>query len=331
MNIPKLLSVTLGITLGLLAQAQAQTFLTNGLVAYYPFNGNANDQTTNANNGTPNNAVLTADKLNQAANAYAFNGANAFISAPNKAYLTFPNGGDFSISVWAAFSSVASPNFYFIGCDNGPGNNPKWILQYGQLALLPTPPAGNFVTFHMSRGLNVGYALATTPHNPALGTWHHYLVTKAGTSYTLYIDGALAIGATNYMNDHGVLKVIATGPSAMESGITAPLTIGEAESGGFVNGKLDDIRIYNRALPSSEVAQLYAIESGPRVDLIKAVKPSFYNLTLTTNYQMQVSGDMSTWTNYGSPFTAISTNMIWPQYFDVANWNSLFFRLQVSP
>ena len=70
---------------------------------------------------------------------------------------------------------------------------------------------------------------------------------------------------------------------------------------------------------------------GPIVNLIKAVKPSFSNLTPTTNYQLQVSADLSNWTNQGSPFTATNTSMVYPQYWDVDNWNQLFFRLQVAP
>lgn len=70
---------------------------------------------------------------------------------------------------------------------------------------------------------------------------------------------------------------------------------------------------------------------GPKVDLIKAVKPSFANLRVGTKYQLQSSADMKTWTNQGSPFTATNTSMVYPQYWDVDNWNSLFFRLQVGP
>ncbi|HNU52080.1 MAG TPA: immunoglobulin domain-containing protein, partial [Verrucomicrobiota bacterium] len=244
-----------------------------GLIAYYPFNGNANDESGNGNNGSAHNAVLTGDRFNATASAYAFNGANAYVSAPNRDYLSFPEGGDFSIGVWAAFDSEPTPNMYFLGCDNGPGDHPKWILQYGQLGLLPTPPAGNFVTFHMSGGPGIGYALACTPYSPSLGSWHHYLVSKAGTVYTLYIDGAPATGSTNYMNDHGVLKVITEGPAAAESGMTAPLTIGQAEGGGFVNGKLDDVRIYNRALSATEVAALYEMERPMLTDGLLAYYP----------------------------------------------------------
>jgi len=46
---------------------------------------------------------------------------------------------------------------------------------------------------------------------------------------------------------------------------------------------------------------------------------------------LQVSGNLTTWTNQGSVFTATNNNMVYPQYFDVDNWDKLFFRLQVSP
>jgi hypothetical protein len=79
----------------------------------------------------------------------------------------------------------------------------------------------------------------------------------------------------------------------------------------------------------------YAIPApAPIVSLIRAIKavqPSFSTLSLGRNYQLQVSTDLNAWTNQGSPFTATNTSMIFPQYFDVDNWNQLFFRLQVAP
>ena len=99
----------------------------------------------------------------------------------------------------------------------------------------------------------------------------------------------------------------------------------------FLRGSLSNIRIYNRALSSDEVAQLYAYESLPIVGLRKAVSPSLSNLYLGTNYQLQVSTELSTWTNNGPPFTPTNTVMDYPQYVDVENWGSLFFRLQAAP
>jgi len=97
-------------------------------------------------------------------------------------------------------------------------------------------------------------------------------------------------------------------------------------------GRLDDFRIYNRALSSNEVQQLYQYESTPQVALLQAVSPSFSNLSLGTNYQLQVSTNLNgSFTNCGSAFTATNSSMTYPQFFNVANWNQLFFRLQVVP
>jgi hypothetical protein len=113
---------------------------------------------------------------------------------------------------------------------------------------------------------------------------------------------------------------------------SVPVTIG-ANPGfyQYFGGKIDAVRIYNRAISESEVQQLYVYESGPQVSLIEAVMPSFSNLTLGSNYQLQVSGNLNTWTNQGPAFIATNTTMVYPQYFNVANWGQLFFRVQVAP
>lgn len=68
--------------------------------------------------------------------------------------------------------------------------------------------------------------------------------------------------------------------------------------------------------------------STVQIGLIKAVKPSFSGLSVGTNYQLQVSSNLNTWTNQGAVFTATNASMVYPQYWDVANWNQLFFRLE---
>lgn len=70
---------------------------------------------------------------------------------------------------------------------------------------------------------------------------------------------------------------------------------------------------------------------NPSTALVKAVKPSFSNLFVGTNYQLQVSSSLNAWTNQGSVFTATNASMVYPQYWDVDNWGQLFFRLQESP
>jgi hypothetical protein len=74
-----------------------------------------------------------------------------------------------------------------------------------------------------------------------------------------------------------------------------------------------------------------AIQPQPTVALLRAVRPSFSNLNLGKNYQLQVSSDLNTWTNQGATFSATNSSMAYPQYWDVDNWSQLFFRLQVAP
>lgn len=71
-----------------------------------------------------------------------------------------------------------------------------------------------------------------------------------------------------------------------------------------------------------------AVRSGPRVDLIKAVKPSLSNLEIGANYVLQISSDATNWTPQGDSFTATNRVMIYPNYWDVENWSQLFFRVQ---
>ena len=69
-----------------------------GLVAWYPFNGNANDSSGNGNNGTVSGATLTTDRFGNPGKAYSFNGTNAYISVPNSSSLSIV--GDITISAW---------------------------------------------------------------------------------------------------------------------------------------------------------------------------------------------------------------------------------------
>src|SRR5258706_6951163 len=62
------------------ANIHAQSFLTNGLVAYYPFNGNADDASGNGNNGTVNGATLVQNRFGNPNAAYCFDGVSNFIN-----------------------------------------------------------------------------------------------------------------------------------------------------------------------------------------------------------------------------------------------------------
>ena len=73
-----------GLSMTASVMAQVPSYVpTNGLVGWWPFNGNANDESGNGNNGTVNGATLTADRFGNANSAYSFDGVDDYINCVN--------------------------------------------------------------------------------------------------------------------------------------------------------------------------------------------------------------------------------------------------------
>lgn len=289
--------------------ASAQSWLTNGLVAHYPFNGNANDESGNGNNATSVGPVLAPDRFGKPASAYAFTASGQYIYSSSQTVVPLGTN-DFSISVWMSLSSYASEAQVLF-------NNRR--LDALQISLNPFSNTRAALDFHTGPQTQPADAKTSALHWD-LGRWYNVQVIRKGYEVSIYRDGGL---------EGQSLTTDGNWATPAENEMVLGYQI--SWSRHTLRGSLDDVRVYNRALSAGEVAELYTIESGPRVDLIKAVKPSFRNLTLATDYQLQVSGDMNIWTNHGTPFTATNTSMVYPQYWDVDNWGSLFFRLQEVP
>src|ERR1019366_7551896 len=103
MKTTKVLFGILTITAALAMQAQAQSFLTNDLVAYYPFNGNANDA-VGTNNGTVHGAPLATNRFGLASSAYFFDGTEAYIEMAEP----LPDMQSASFSAWISFPTVGT-------------------------------------------------------------------------------------------------------------------------------------------------------------------------------------------------------------------------------
>jgi hypothetical protein len=306
--------------LGFAFSGLAQSFLTNGLVAYYPFNGNANDASGKGVNGVPIGApTLTADRFGVPDRAYHFNGGTDSIYVPQVAVSTESNAIN-TVSFWmkwdGSFYAPSDPAGFAFAWGNSSG-----LVHYGgAINPRPSPPVMG-LTGNRSAAIFGTYFVSN-----AIMDWIHVVAefnngdVKTGRVFT----NGVAVDALFYESGFptGATMQTAATTNAFISGYSV-----YPDRYRFV-GSIDDVRIYNRALSSNEVAQLYAIESGPRVGLIKAVKPSFSYLSIGTNYQLQVSGDINTWTNHGAPFTATNSSMVYPEYWDVENWGELFFRLR---
>lgn len=220
-----MLAITTIIFLGT-ALNPAQAGLNDGLVAYYPFNGNANDESGNGNNGAVYGAVLTTDWQGNPNKAYDFGTSSNdfYINVPHKSSLQLYK---LTISAWMK----TPPNYgEFYGISKGPETPYSLATRNGKYW---------FVVGTSSSAVGVSSTI------DADNQWHHITGTYDGQTAILYVDG--------------VKNASLSFPAAALRLETGPLSFGHRASDGLGRfwGSMDEIRIYNRVLSESEVTELY--------------------------------------------------------------------------
>lgn len=240
-NMKKIL-LSLSLFLSMTVFAQVPSYVpTNGLVGYWPFTGNANDQSVNLNNGFVSGALLTSDRFSSPNSAYNFNGTSDYISVPNNPTLSGFN--DMSISVWVKmnqFSGIqtfVSKWFYNLNCG---GNSDTYALALVSNSIASATNNNNVAAFYAPQNLT----------NADLNVWKHIVfVSNAALSYhAIYINGVLS-GTTS------VPGTICNSTNALIFGAAIPTF-------RWFNGGLDDIGIWNRVITPCEIQQLYTAGSG---------------------------------------------------------------------
>ena len=216
---------------------------TSGLIAHYPFSGNAQDATVQANHGTVAEATLTADRFGVPNRAYEFNGTSASISIPHADRL---NRYPLTVAAWfrAAGPSVGHlVNKYLNASWNG------WAL-----GALPRPTGERSVyALYLAPGANIIGDYGNPPFwaNTRIDdqAWHHVVFTVDASGGKLYLDGVL------------VSERAWVGPPTVTTN-TLPLTIGgDPRDRTFFQGAIDDVVIYDRALNAAEVQALFAADN----------------------------------------------------------------------
>jgi len=213
-----------------------------GLLAYYPFNGNAADESDHGFNATVNGATLTTDRFGNANKAYYFNG-NAGISATVPVLLSLSK---FTLCVWMKGSIPGSylPRLISVG-PPGQANNYYGLL-YGNGVWNHAPEVtkrlilqNSFTTDYYGYDLQYSNGIVDTL------SWHHAAVSYDSGRLRFYIDGAVD-------KDTMISTQIAQFTDS------AILQIGYSEGPDRYVGKLDDVRIYNRALSDQEISTVYS-------------------------------------------------------------------------
>ena len=210
----------------------AQTPRTSNLVGSYQFNSNANDTSGSVNNGTAFGfPTLTTDRFNNVNSAYSFDGNNYFYFGNSMANQI---NNIFSISLWLNQTSTSPTDLIGLGyqtCGGSAG---------------PIIRAGSTMNFNRC---NAGFDTSDNTSND--GNWHQFVFVYDGSSRKIYRDGALL----SNLNGGGIFTINTYG-----------LVLGKSwynnSGGNFYQGKADDLNIWNVALSSSEISQLYSYENS---------------------------------------------------------------------
>ena len=212
----------------------------NGLKSYWPFNGNSNDESVNASHLTNNGAVLTTDRFGSTNSAYSVNGTNQYLIQSTPSF-TFADTDDFTISVWVSKANTNAGVCLMNG--SGASGNFIWLLQGGATTM-------SFGTNKQSQAwINI-----SAPFN--VSTWeHHVLVYQAGLM-TYYKDNVVQ-GTNNFTHTN-------------TSSTNLPLYVGRGIGGSYFNGSIDDFGVWDRALTTCEINDLYnasntllTVDAGP--------------------------------------------------------------------
>ena len=218
----------------------------DGLVAYYPFTGNANDSSGNRINGTVQGASLTTDRFGNLNSAYNFNGSSNYISLSN----TFLNGAivtQMSYSIWFKISNYpSSGNAYTLTDKNA----------YWRQVQMTIGSNGSINFWWTYPNPQAYYGTYSSANIVSLNKWNNYTVVLNGNILNAYLNGILITTFIQNSNNGSIdFSYLTQGNSTS----TNLIGVQNSVSPGFqyyFNGSIDDFRVYNRTLTTNEIAYL---------------------------------------------------------------------------
>lgn len=229
---------------------------TDGLVLWFPFNGSVSNETNNTKSAIVNGGQLTTDRFGVSQSACEFNGIDECINVLNSDEINLDNNS-WTITLWF-MSNVEEQDASLISKIYD-----EW--ESGDKALVYR---GKTLCFDYHDGRTLSFLIKPN-------IWNFCVVTYNANRISL--ETFLADGKYFYMNSNTVLDIA-------ESKDSSYIKIGSGYStdylrSNFFNGKIDDIRIYNRNLSIDELTDLYR-ENPPVVNVENPyAKSAFFNAT----------------------------------------------------
>ncbi|MDF7809138.1 LamG domain-containing protein [Pontiellaceae bacterium B12219] len=210
-----------------------------GLVASYPFSGDANDASGNGHDGAVNGATLTSDRFGNPESAYDFNGSSAYINCGN-----IINGfSNFTVSAWVNIDRFTASDYM------GPWSQQRfsYAVENGNYAFYTAThsSAGFGTSMRWDDGVGLNSRVG---HTLPLDEWHLITQTYDGNEVRQYDNGELVnsteTGAHSLSNSWDFLIGKAAGyPGYLST--------------KYFDGQIDDLRVYDRALTEEEILTEY--------------------------------------------------------------------------
>jgi hypothetical protein len=237
----KSILLTAALTLGLTAATMAQVpnyVPTNGLVGWWPFNGNANDESVNTNDGTVNGPILTTDRYGATDSAYNFDGVDDYIDLGD--ITSLDNVNAFSVAVFFNYSNLPTlPNdWYTVVADGSYADIDGWgiLIKSDQILMRELD---NF------NGIILNY-------NFTQNNWYHIVATCESDSIKIFINGQF-IGSSLNLQANLTLNT----SNSFRVGNGTMTNVPPNSWPYYLSGKIDDLGLWNRALTQQEITYLY--------------------------------------------------------------------------
>jgi len=210
---------------------------TDHLIAYYPFNGNAYDESGNSHDATVYNATLTADRFDQANSAFYFDGDGDYLDLGD-----WTMGGEMSICVWVKYSTFNNYARIFSFANGAPGSG-SWY--YNCISLYNTDYDPH-AYFGIWKGEADAVSATVNQNNFFSNTsWTFATIVMQDSTMKLYQNGILVATNSEGFEPDSVLRT------------EQYLGRQNMSWDQWFHGMIDDFRIYSRALTDSEITELY--------------------------------------------------------------------------
>jgi hypothetical protein len=226
-----------------------QASLTDGLVAFYPFNGNTNDESGNGNHGTNYGATPVSDRFGKANSAFFFDGLTNYIDISSIAsQLNGVRTG--SISIWFKTDETVRSKFLFTY------HKDTSSVSYIVLGHFTGYLSAESISATIIPSVSFGDIKGNDYYMD--GIWHHALFVMGTNFNALYMDGEKV--SLTYRHEPSVFTGDSNSGNILWTDIAGALigkSITPGDSGYNFKGSMDDIRVYNRALSDEEINQIY--------------------------------------------------------------------------